>query len=120
MTTLTEAVATVAGRGRPFLVTTASGGGPHVGVVDAALDGSAVVVRGAGPRSRANLAANHAVTLLWPAVGEEERNLILDGTARVDGDVVVVSPTKAILHRPTLDEQGIPAGNDCLNVDLGD
>lgn len=108
----------LAGRGRPFLVTIGGGGSPHLGVVEAALDGGQLVVRGVGTRSRTNLVANHAVTLLWPAPSEDRRSLILDGTAHVDGDVVVVSPTKAILHRPALDEHGIPAGSDCLPVDL--
>ena len=118
MTSLAEAVDAVTGWGRPFLVTVGVGGGPHVGVVDASLDGSRFVVRGAGSHSCTNLAANHAVTLLWPAPTEDERSLIVDGAAHAEGDVVVVAPTKAILHRPSPDEQGIPAGSDCLGVDL--
>ena len=115
---LAEALGAVADRGRPFLVTVGVGGGPHVGVVDAALDGSRFVVRGAGSHSRTNLAANHSVTLLWPAPSEDERSLIVDGAAHADGDVVRVAPTKAILHRPSLDGDGLPAGSDCLTVDL--
>ena len=118
MTSLAEAAAAVAERGRPFLVTVGVGGGPHVGVVDATLDGSRFVVRGAGSHSRTNLGANHAVTLLWPAPSDGDRSLIVDGAAHAEGDVVVVAPLKVILHRPSLDADGIPAGNDCLTVDL--
>jgi hypothetical protein len=94
------------------------GGGPHVTVVEVRLEGDRLALAGVGSRSTANLLANPAVTLLWQPPAEGERGLIVDGTAEVDGDVVRVSPTKAILHRPALDEQGIPAGSDCLGVDL--
>jgi hypothetical protein len=102
----------------PFLVTVTPGG-PHITVVAAEVGDAGIVLRGVGNRSTANLRANPAVTLLWQRPAEGERGLIVDGTAEVDGDTVIVSPTKAILHRPALDEHGIPAGSDCLSVDLG-
>jgi hypothetical protein len=106
----------IGGRRLAHLVTV--GGGPHVTVVEVRLDGDRLALAGVGNRSTANLRANPAVTLLWQPPAEGERGLIVDGTAEVHGDVVRVSPTKAILHRPALDEAGIPAGSDCLSVDL--
>ena len=94
------------------------GGGPHVTVVEVRLDGDRLALAGVGSRSTANLRENPAVTLLWQPPAEGERGLIVDGTAEVAGDTVSVTPTKAILHRPALDEAGIPAGSDCLTVDL--
>ena len=97
---------------------TVSVGGPHVTVVEVRLDGDRLLLAGVGYRSTTNLQANAAVTLLWQPPAEGERGLIVDGRAQLDGDAVFVSPTKAILHRPALDEAGIPAGSDCLTVDL--
>lgn len=101
----------------PFLVTVTSGG-PHVTVVAAEVGVDGVVLRGVGSRSTSNIEANSSVTLLWQPPADGERSLIVDGTAEVSGATVRVTPTKAILHRPALDEHGIPAGSDCLTVDL--
>jgi hypothetical protein len=111
-----ELAEAIAERRLAHLVTV--GGGPHVTVVEVRLDGERLVLAGVGSRSTANLQANPAVTLLWQPPAEGERGLIVDGTATLDGDTVRVTPTKAILHRPALDEHGTPAGSDCLNVDL--
>jgi hypothetical protein len=97
---------------------TVGDGGPHITVVDVSVDGERLALAGVGSRSTSNLQANPAVTLLWQPPAEGERGLIVDGTAEVDGEAVVVSPTKAILHRPALDEHGVPAGSDCLGVEL--
>ena len=112
-----ELAEAIADRRLAHLVTV--GDGPHVTVVEVRLDGDRLALAGVGSRSTANLQANPAVTLLWQPPAEGERGLIVDGTAELDGDAVVVSPTKAILHRPALDEHGVPAGSDCLTVDLG-
>lgn len=83
-----------------FLVTIHDGPRPHVVSVDVGWDGPAIVVA-AGGGTRANVERNPSVTLLWPADGQDYA-LIVDGDGRVDGDVVRIEPTGAVLHRSVL------------------
>ena len=54
----------------------------------------------------ANVAANSSVTLTWPPCDSTQTHehakysVVADGTARLDGDVIVVTITNAVLHRP--------------------
>ena len=57
-----------------------------------------VVAPGRG--SLANVTANSAVTLLFPPRSAPGYSLLVDGTAAVDGDDVVVTPLSAVLHKP--------------------
>lgn len=83
-----------------FVLTTGVEG--HVHVVSAAprVDGDGIHVT-AGRATRAHLAANPAVTVLWPRTHDGQYALIVDGTARgdLDGDEVLIAPSSAILHR---------------------
>lgn len=83
--------------GPPYLLTT--GDGPaHVASVDARLaDGRFLVP--AGRTSRANVGGQPQVTLLWAPTAGGPYSVIVDGTASVDGEDVVVEPTRAVLHR---------------------
>ncbi len=85
-----------------FLVTVSEVGDAHVVSVVVRRDGDALAFD-AGRTSRANLAGMPTATLLWPARSFDsgEYSLIVDGDAVVtdDGDVVVVHPTAAVLHR---------------------
>jgi hypothetical protein len=84
---------------RPFLVTVGAEGRGHVVSVQAQLDGSALVAA-AGRTSRANIADNAAVTLLWSAPAGGPYSLIVDGSASISADdAVVVRPERAVLHR---------------------
>jgi hypothetical protein len=58
------------------------------------------VATGVGPGARANVVARPDVSLLWPPVAIDGMSLIVDGRARLDGEVIVVTPTWAVLHRP--------------------
>jgi hypothetical protein len=40
--------------------------------------------------------------MLFPGATGSDMSLIVDGTARVDGDRIEVTPTWAVLHRPAL------------------
>lgn len=96
----------------PFLLTVSDDGSPHaVSVTVAWDDEDAVAV--VGSRTAANAAARPGVTLLWPPVDDERFSLIVDGTATVTGDRVVVRPTRAVLHRQRADG----AGSDCVRLD---
>ena len=85
-----------------FLVTVSEGGDAHVVSVVVRREGDALAFD-AGRTSRANLAARPAATLLWPSrtFDNGEYSLIVDGDSAVadDGDVAVVHPTAAVLHR---------------------
>ena len=72
---------------------------PHVvSVLAHSIDGT--LVMGGGQRTRANIAVNPRVTLLWPSVRDGAYRLIVDGTATVSNDErVTVEPTYAVLHR---------------------
>ncbi|MBM9459546.1 pyridoxamine 5'-phosphate oxidase family protein [Nocardioides sp. zg-536] len=95
-----------------YLLSTSS---PRVKVVtvDPVLDDGSLRITAPGRGTLANLAANPAVTLVfWP----RERHgytLLVDGTAQVSGEDVVVAPEAAVLHRPAAHADGPVAGDGC-------
>ena len=52
-----------------------------------------------GHSSRANVVRNPLVVLMFPPPDSGGMSLIVDGSAEVNGDGVVVTPTWAVLHR---------------------
>jgi hypothetical protein len=62
-----------------------------------------VIEAGAGRRTRANLATQHAVTLLWPPARGGRFSLIVDAEADepAEGDEgpITLRPHRAVLHR---------------------
>ena len=52
-----------------------------------------------GHSSRANVVRNPLVVLMFPPPDTGGMSLIVDGSAEVNGDGVVVTPTWAVLHR---------------------
>jgi len=70
----------------------------RVHVVAVVPDVGADIVCSPGNRARTNIASRSTVTLVWPPVDPVEKSLLVDGDARVDGDVVIVTPRSAILH----------------------
>ena len=83
-----------------FLLSVRDGSRPHAVSASVSWDGDELVVP-VGSRTASNVEAASSVTLLWPSSGQEY-SLIVDGTARVDGDAVRITPTHAILHRSVL------------------
>jgi hypothetical protein len=84
-----------------FLITVGEDGHARVVSVSIRYDGSALRVP-AGRRTRANLAVNPQLTLLWPPGPDPAYSLIVDGTAEpAAGDEadLVVEPRSAVLHR---------------------
>ena len=86
---------------RAYLVTVTPEATPHVVsvVVDRVGDHLAV---GAGRRTRANLGANPALTLLWPPAADPTYSLVVDATFVADldgGERVALEPTSAVLHK---------------------
>lgn len=101
--TLDRLAETLAGFGAGYLLTTREGRVKAVSVLPTHADG-ALLVTAPGRGSVANVAANPSVTLLYPPVpgsGQPEGfSLLVDGSASVDGDDVVVVPDSAVLHKP--------------------
>ena len=80
-----------------FLLTVSKGTSPHAVSAEVRWEGDELVVA-AGRTTARNVAAAPDVTLLWPASGQDY-SLIVDGSGTVDGDVVRITPARAILHR---------------------
>lgn len=106
--------------GSGYLLTTSS---PTVKVVtiDPVCEASGTLrISGPGRGTLANLASNPALTLVFPPREHHGYTLLVDGTAAVDGDDVVVTPTTAVLHRPAAHADGpLPpdgCGHDCAPV----
>ncbi|MEO8606218.1 MAG: hypothetical protein ABI629_26845 [bacterium] len=88
-----------------YLLTVADDARPHAVHVSVRWQDNALAAD-VGKRSGANAAARAAVSLLYPLRAEGDYSLIVDGTAvvvpREDGYRVLITPTKAILHRPAV------------------
>ncbi len=75
-----------------------------------------------GKRSTANAAARPAVSLLYPARVDGDYTLIVDGSAAVDDAApdqrrVLITPTRAVLHRPAaVPDPSASCGADCVPV----
>ncbi|MGO8859906.1 MAG: pyridoxamine 5'-phosphate oxidase family protein [Acidimicrobiales bacterium] len=89
-----------------FLLTVGPDGRPHCVAVQVSwIDDDLAVA--AGNRSCDNARERPLVSLLWPSAVPSEFTLIVDATAtstitnRVGGNQIVISPTKAVLHRPS-------------------
>lgn len=54
----------------------------------------------AGGTARHNAEYRPEVTVVFPPTDADPYSLVVDGRASVDGDVVVVEATSAVLHRP--------------------
>jgi len=101
-----------------YLLTVSDDGRAHAVHGPVRWEGDALVVD-AGKRSAANAEARPAVSLLYPVRSPGDYSLIVDGTAIVtvadDGARVLITPTRAVLHRPaaTADPESA-CGADCV------
>ncbi len=89
--------------GRAYLITVSDDPRPHAVHVPVRWEGD-VLAADVGTRSAANAAARPAVSLLYPIRADGDYSLIVDGTAvvtaREDAHRLLITPTKAVLHRP--------------------
>jgi hypothetical protein len=103
-----------------YLLTVGEQPRPHISALTGrVVDGGAVLVPGAGQRSHDRIALNPLVTLLAPPYEPGGYSLIIDGTARPSGDALLVSPTRAVLHRPATLPAPTEAGGcvqDCAEI----
>ena len=104
--------------GSAYVLTVSDDGRPHAVHVPVRWEGD-VLAADVGARSAANAAARPAVSLLYPVRTDGDYSLIVDGTAAVasgeDGPLLLVTPTKAVLHRPTTaPDPTSPCAADCV------
>lgn len=91
----------------------------HTVAVDPSFAGGRFGVDRIGNSTRRNVAAHPDVTLVWPPREPGGYTLIADGRAELADDGLVVTPTRAVLHRPaTPDSPSAPptsgCGDDCV------
>jgi hypothetical protein len=105
-----------------YLLTVSEDERVHAVSASATVDGDRLRVPRLGRRSLANAAERPAVTLLWPPTEPGGYSLIVDGEAVAADDGVLVSPSRAVLHRagaapeePTADGACV---SDCVEVPL--
>jgi hypothetical protein len=101
---LDELRAAVAERGgSAYLLTVSDDARPHAVNVPVRWEGDVLALE-VGKRSAANAGARSSVSLLYPARGEGDYSLIIDGTAAVatreETQWILITPAKAVLHRP--------------------
>jgi hypothetical protein len=101
-----------------YLLTAADDGRPHAVHVAVRWEGDVLAVD-VGERSAANAAARPSVSLLYPVRADGDYSLIVDGTAAIasrgDGHRLLITPTRAVLHRPaSAPDPTSPCGADCI------
>jgi CubicO group peptidase (beta-lactamase class C family) len=97
---LEDLPAVIEARGRTaFLTSSGASRFPHVKHVEVrVIDGELVCA--SGGRIEANIAVSPTVVLLWPVAGDRGHSLLVDGRARVAEAGIIVTPERAMLHRP--------------------
>ena len=105
-----------------YLLTVSEGERVHAVQAHPSVDGALLRVRRLGRRSLANAVERPSVTLLWPPADEGGYSLIVDGEAEAADDDLLVSPSRAVLHRAgAAPEQPSDSGacvSDCVEVPL--
>lgn len=96
-----------------YLITINPKGRIHTSVVRPSVGGSTVTIVEASGRSCTNAGEHPEVSLVWPPADAGGYSLIVDGTATNDEGTLVVTPSRAILHRPAL-EPAEPDGEACV------
>jgi hypothetical protein len=104
--------------GGAYVLTVSDDARPHAVHVTVRWEGD-LLAADVGKRSAANAAARPAVSLLYPMRADGDYSLILDGTAAVasreDGQRLLITPTKAVLHRPAVTpDPASPCSADCV------
>lgn len=118
---LTDLAGTIARYRFAYLLTGSAQGAPHAVAVTPRLEEGVLVIEGLGRRSRDNLQARPAVGLVWPPQEASGYSLIIDGQATMAGELLRITPERAVLHRPAPSSN--PAapgacGSDCVELPL--
>ena len=99
----------------PYLLTVSDDGRPHAVSVRISWENGNLQLSG-GTRSRSNASRRPEVTLLWPAIEHGGFSLIVDGSASVSGEQIVIRPASAVLHRSFGASPEREAGSECRPV----
>jgi hypothetical protein len=83
-----------------YLLTVGDNERAHVVAVHPTLANDTLVVADPGRKTDANLAAHPLVTLVWPPTDPGDYSLIVDGAGSIRDGKLVVTATRAVLHRP--------------------
>jgi hypothetical protein len=106
-----------------YLLTVSEGERVHAVAATAVVETDRLRVGPLGRRTLTNAGERPAVTVLWPPVEPDGYSLIVDGEAELSDDGVLVSPTRAVLHRAAAGG-AVPAADDhacvsdCIEVPL--
>lgn len=86
----------------PFLLYSAADGSARVNHVVVHIESEPAVarVRGFGRGVASRLADGAPLSLLWPAHTDGGFSLIADGAGEIEGDVLTIQISAAVLHRP--------------------
>ena len=95
-----------------YLLTIGDGERAHVVAVRTTLADGTLRITDHGRTTRANVAAQPLVTLVWPPATPSDYSLIVDGVASMLDDELAVTPERAVLHRPA-PPQITPTGDGC-------
>ena len=102
-----------------YLITVGDDYRAHTVAVDVALTEGEFRVSSIGNSTRRNLASHPAATLVWPPREPGGYTLIVDGRGDVTDEALMLTPDRAVLHRPAT--PGVPTasgcGDDCVPLD---
>ncbi len=92
----------------------------HAVAVTPVIRGQELVLGDVGKRTRANVAARPAISLVWPPAETDGYSLIVDGESASGDGELSVRPTRAVLHRPAPGFATGPSacGSDCVPIDI--
>ena len=82
-----------------YVLTVSEDGRPHAVHAPVRWEGD-LLAAPVSRRSAANASARPFVSLLYPVRSDADYSLIVDGTATVTSTALLVTPVKAVLHRP--------------------
>lgn len=109
-----------------YLVTMTADCQAHLVAVQPVVEDHVVRVPGLGRKTLDNAAARPQVTLAWPPRTPGEYSLFVDGRAELpagDAAEVVVTPSRAVLHRPapspTPADDPDACVSDCVELPVG-
>jgi hypothetical protein len=104
-----------------YLLTVGDNRRAHVVAVHPTLTNDTLVIEDPGRKTHVNLSAHPLITLVWPPTDPSDYSLIVDGAGSMQNGKLVITPTRAVLHRPA-PPQAIPTGrgcgSDCIELPL--
>lgn len=104
-----------------YLLTVGDNQRAHAVAVHATSANDTLLVGNPGRKTHANLAVRPLVTLVWPPTNPSDYSLIVDGVGSMQNDKLVITPTRAVLHRPAPPQTtatGRGCASDCIELPL--